>query len=321
MDTAKINRVKKRYVVKSNQLITRVCMLSPQSQKLFCIFVALMNSDRAQNQVFWLTIRELSALLNLEKYKDYRQEIIKMIDELEGGTMILLDVNTATHFISSVRFNPETGIVYFEFPEPLLDHIGKVRGNYTKYQLNTILPLKGFYSLKFYELMKKDAYKKRITYDLTQFRSLLSVPDDKYLKFDHFKQKVLLKSIYEINLKTDLTVTYKTIKQSGSKTIIGIEFEIVANDKDIKDFQERIKQELKVTGLKRFDEPLIIPDKHLNSAVFNTCYENFIEYQHNFPSYYTFDNFIQDNGMKITKSKLGGKDITFQFKIPYDQKQ
>lgn len=310
----KLTKLRQRYVVKSNHLITRVCQLSPKSQKLFTIFVALMNSDRAENNFFWLTLREISELLEIDKYKNYRREIIKMINELENGKMFMLDINTASHFVSSVKFTDD-GRVYFEFPNLLINHVGKVKSNYTKYQLKTILPLKGAYSLKIYEILKKDAHRGRATYDLTYFREFLGVQSDKYIKFDHFKKRVLLSALNEINEKTELTVHYKLLKQNGTKTFIGIEFDIVTNHADLKEFEEKIQTELKLTGIKRFD-PEQIPLRALNSPAFNTVYENFIENRNNFPAYFCFENYIEENGFKIIcYGDKGGKDLTYQSKM------
>jgi len=302
-------------VVKSNHLISRVNQLPINGQKLFCIFVSLMNSKRFAQPFYWLTLRELSELLNIQSWNDYRNEIIKMINELENGNMIWLDQNTACHFISSVRFGND-GIVYFEFPEPLIKHVGTVSATYTKYQLGTILPLKSAYSLRLYELMKKDSHRFKVSYDVDTLKKLLNVPLGKHMQIQHFRNRVLVRAVLEINLKTDLQVNFKLLRKPGSKEIEGFEFNIVYNAHELNKTTEHIRKVIasnQVVYKKDFE----VPDGHINSNAFNQVYRNFVVSIENFPVSYTFDQYLKDNGYKIIKNSRGGRDIALQTKFDF----
>lgn len=311
----KISLIKRRYVVKSNHLISRVYQLPINGQKLFCIFVSLMNSKRYAQPFYWVTLREISELLGIHTWNDYRGEIVKMINDLESGNMIWLDENTACHFISSVKFG-NNGIVYFEFPEPLIKHVGTVAASYTKYQLGTILPLKSTYSVRLYEIMKKDCHKFKVQYSVDTLKKLLNIPPSKYIQAVHFRRSVLLTSILEINLKTDLQVEYKPLRKPKSKEIEGYEFTILFNAQELSKATEHIRT---VIGTHKtvFKTDFEVPDSHLNSNAFNQVYKNFVSHIENFPTSYTFDKYLKDNGYKITRNTKGGRDITVQNKFDF----
>jgi hypothetical protein len=274
-----------------------------------------MNSKRYAQPFYWVTLREISELLGIHTWNDYRNEIVKMINDLENGNMVWLDENTASHFISSVKFG-NNGIVYFEFPEPLIEHVGTVASTYTKYQLGTILPLKSAYSLRLYEIMKKDCHKFKVNYDIDTLKKLLNVPLGKYPEVHHFRQRVLNSSVMEINLKTDLQVAFKPLKKPKSKEIEGYEFTILYNAQELNKATEHIRN---VIGTHKtiFKTDFDVPDAHINSNAFNQVYKNFVSHIDNFPVTYTFDQYLKDNGYKIVRNSRGGRDITVQTKFDF----
>lgn len=311
----KISLIKRRLVVKSNHLIGRVNRLPINGQKLFCIFVSLMNSKRYSQPFYWVTLREISELLGIHTWNDYRTEIVKMINDLENGNMLWLDENTACHFISSVKFG-NNGIVYFEFPEPLVNHVGTVAATYTKYQLGTILPLKSAYSLRLYEIMKKDCHKFKVQYSIDTLKKLLNVPLVKYTEIHHFRQRVLSRAVMEINLKTDLQVEFKPIKKNKSKEIEGYEFTILYNEQELNKATERIRSVI-ASNQTIPKKDFSVPDAEINSGAFNQVYSNFVSSIENFPVSYTFDQYLRDNGYKIIRNSRGGRDIAVQTKLDF----
>lgn len=253
-------------------------------------------------------------LLGIDSWKDYRSEIIKMINELEGGSMVWLDENTASHFISSVKFS-NNGLILFEFPEALREHVGMVSTTYSKYQLGTILPLKSAYSLRFYELMKKDAHKKRVEYPIETLYELLDVPPGKYQLVGHFVKRILSRAVSEVNLKTDLQIEFFPMKKAKSKEYIGFQFDIKINSKDLKEYAETVREAIR-TGAQTVKE-FSVPDAALNSPAFNNVYENFVKHINNFPEGYTFDTYLSEHGFKMQQNNRGGRDILIQTKFDF----
>lgn len=128
------------------------------------------------------------------------------------------------------------------------------RGNYTPLSLYTLMSLKSNYSVRLYEILRKSCYSNANTnkytssINLTELKLMLGVykidkknkevkkelekgmytnfsyietfySDNYYNSFRRFNEKILSKAIDEINLKSDIIVEFKQLKENkGGKT-------------------------------------------------------------------------------------------------------
>ena len=115
-----------------------------------------------------------------------------------------------------------SGIVEITIPKKVMPYLyGIMQGGYTRFELYQILALKSVYSMMLYELMKSYAFRKVIVISINDLRKYLSV-EDKYTDFRDFRRKLLAPSLKEIEEFTNLTVTYKPIREGRS--YVAIEF-------------------------------------------------------------------------------------------------
>lgn len=87
---------------------------------------------------------------------------------------------------------------------------------YTIYSLKNICDLKSVYEIKLYELFAKWKNRGFFNITLSNLRSYLEIPNDKYVQYSNFKLRVLKKSIDAITKHTNLTILYRELNKNGN---------------------------------------------------------------------------------------------------------
>ena len=72
--------------------------------------------------------------------------------------------------------------------------------------------MKSFYSIRLYELLKQYEKIGHRTFEIIDLKAILGIKDDEYLRYTHFKTRVLLTAQKEILKKTDIEFTFDEIK-------------------------------------------------------------------------------------------------------------
>lgn len=321
-----------RYVVKSNELNEKSGKLALNSQKLVCIFISLINTQRDNPEKrYTISFSDIFSLLGMDERLSIKEQLTREIKRLNNNSF-WLDEYTYTAWVSQITFN-ENGTIEFEFPDKLHRHLFNLKKLFVKYRLGYIIPMKSVYSIRLYELCKqwqrlvpyetntetgKKKYwesapesKKKVSVDT--LRKMLNISDDKWKLYAEFKRRIILPSLKEINSdNSDIKVAVKEIKLKGSKLVTDIEFSIYNHYVKIDDFFQKI-EEMKERK-ERTKGLLEVPNKHLNSGSFNAMYKAFIDHIDKYPAHYTFELFLQ---MEFPEARIvaignGGKDLKFQ---------
>ena len=104
-----------------------------------------------------------------------------------------------------------------------------LKQRFTEYRLIQILGMKSAYSVRLYELMKSYAHQKSKTFDIDELKRLLMVDGiESYNRFPDFRRYVLEIALKEINLLTDLNVSFETIKRG--RKVEKVKFRIDAKE-------------------------------------------------------------------------------------------
>lgn len=95
---------------------------------------------------------------------------------------------------------------------------------YLQYELKYILPLTSKYSYLLYLYLRDNRFRGtwRISVDELRDQKMDLKGNETYSEFKYFKRDILDKSVKEINQKTDIDISYKTIKKG--KPVVAIEF-------------------------------------------------------------------------------------------------
>ena len=100
---------------------------------------------------------------------------------------------------------------------------------YTSYKLVDILSLKSKYSIRLYEILKSNLYKKCIEIEIEELKKMLYANEKSYNVYQNVKNKVIMQAQKELKNKTDIAFNFTEIK-TGRK-VTSIKFYIISDAK------------------------------------------------------------------------------------------
>ena len=124
-----------------------------------------------------------------------------------------------------IRSVYEDGFISVCFPDEVLLMLKVLNANnpYTKYKQDSVLKLKGEYSIDLYHIAKKFEAMKRFSMSLDEIKQEFSLPKS-YDHISNLKARMIKPAIKEINEKTDIHITYENVKRG--RTVTGLKFTV-----------------------------------------------------------------------------------------------
>ncbi|MBM7835627.1 replication initiation protein [Clostridium sardiniense] len=223
---------KNNLVSKSNDLINQKYDLSLNEQKIILTLASMVQPNDNNFKIYKMEIKDLADLFEIKDKSIYRKirEIIKNLKnkgftiERENGN--ILDIN----WLSSAEYFTGKGYVELELSSKLRPYLLQLKKIYTSYKLENILSLKSKYSIRIYEILKSNEFKKEIIIDLLEIKDKLCVNEKSYDIYQNFKNRVIIKSQKELKEKTDIEFEFEEIK-TGRK-VTALKFYIKENEKN-----------------------------------------------------------------------------------------
>lgn len=212
-------------VVKANEIIQQARYdLTLKELKLLGYLISLVKPNDAADKKYTMTIKEYCKVRGIDdgsgkNYTDIKKTLKALRDKSfwiqnEDGTEILVG------WLGGANLIKRTGKVNIWFDAELQKYIVGLRGNYTQYELLATLPMKSAYSIRLYELLKSYSYNHRkVQIPIDELRERTG-SKDMYDDFRNFRRRVLDTAVREINLYTDLEVSYSTVKTVKTVTAI-----------------------------------------------------------------------------------------------------
>lgn len=228
MENREVLDAKSMLVVKENELIQRASYnLTMEEQKMLCYVISKIKPTDKEFEQYTISASDFAEICGISKtnvYRDFRQ----MIDNFDNKSQWVQMDGKQFKFrvFSEAEYNEKQGSITVMLNSHLkryLLEIGK-HGQYTKYELWNILSLKSKYSIRLYELFRSYSYQQEKEFDIDNLKSLLCA--EQYKSFGNLKQRVLDNAINEINIFTDLRVTYETKKAGKGGKVSKIIFKI-----------------------------------------------------------------------------------------------
>lgn len=221
----------KNYLVtKSNNLITANYDLSLQEQKLILSLASMVQPTDEEFKEYEFKIKDFMKLLEIESKTKYTEipkitkELMKKVFEIKEGKDII-----QLSWLSSARYKTGEGLVILKFDSSLKPYMLQLKEFYTSYKLENILTLKSKYSLRLFELLKCNEFKKICNIDLNDLKYLLGATGKSYSIYQNVKNRILIQAQKELNNKTDIYFDFEEIK-TGRK-VTSIKFFIYSNNK------------------------------------------------------------------------------------------
>lgn len=246
----------KNYVVKSNDLIQKSKFeLSAKEQK---IILALIQQIRPTDNELYPVAFKMSNFCNLagitvggRNYKHFKDAIQTLADRSMWVTYkneMGEEYYTLARWIEDPIVNPKTSEVYLKLNDKLKPNLLNLKSNFTQYNFQYTLPMKGMYSVRLYEILKSYLFKvnkskNKIKINVDVLRELLTDAKDIkkkkfiYPRFVDFKRFVIEPAMDEINTYTDIEVSVDFEKTGRS--ITDLVFDIKSKSADAKQKSER----------------------------------------------------------------------------------
>jgi plasmid replication initiation protein len=228
----------KNYIVtKSNKLIACNYDLSLQEQKIIITLASMVQPQDTEFKEYEFKIKDFINLLGVEGQNKYTElpkitkELKKKVFEIREGTDIL-----QVSWLGGVRYKTKEGILILKLDSGLKPYMLELKEMYTSYKLSNILSLKSKYSIRMFEILKSNLFKKCIEIEIEELKKMLGIKGKSYDVYQNLKNKIILQSQKELNKKTDINFEFEEIK-TGRK-VTSLKFYINANKTKNKAYEE-----------------------------------------------------------------------------------
>jgi plasmid replication initiation protein len=221
----------KNYIVtKSNKLISCNYDLNLQEQRIILTLASMVQPHDIEFKDYEFRIKDFIELLGVKDEKKYievpkiTKELMKKVFEIREGKKII-----QLSWLSSAVYETGAGKVILSFDKNLKPYMLGLKELYTSYRLENVLSLRSKYSIRLYEILKSNSFKKCIEVELKELREMVGANEKTYNIYGNLKSKILLHSQKELKGLTDISFEFEEIK-TGRK-VTSIKFIIYSKDK------------------------------------------------------------------------------------------
>lgn len=218
-------------VTKSNTLIISQYNLSSEEQKIILTLASTVQPDDKEFKSYEFRIKDFLKLLNIKDQTKYSlipkitKSLMKKVFEIREKNKII-----QLTWLSSVEYEQGSGKVTLCFDPKLKPYLLKLSSFFTSYKLGNILQLKSKYSIRLYEILKCNEFKKTFVIEFEELKKILGI-DSEYPRYYDFKIRVLQQAKKELYSNTDLGFSFEEIRE-GRKVKL-IKFYIFENSKEV----------------------------------------------------------------------------------------
>lgn len=124
---------------------------------------------------------------------------------LEDGS-----IQACVSWFGKLHLVPNSDIIRLRFHDDLHKYLLELKAFYVRYSLGAILAMSSKYSIRVYELLRSYLNLRYLEMTVDDLKYLLCA--ERYTRFNDFKRFVLETAVNEINLLTDISVSWEGIK-------------------------------------------------------------------------------------------------------------
>jgi len=250
-------------VVQDNMFVHASYEMTSLEQKLLMILISTIKKGDIKTYRTTFRIRDIADLMNISVEPLYRdlpkacRSLMKKIIEIKqpNGDWEMFNI------VTYAKHKKKEGSVMMKINEELEPYLVQLEDLFTSFKLANILDLTSKYSIRIYQLSKSSSFKHEVAYTLEEFKKILKLNQKSYDRFNNITSRILIPSIDEINLKTDLNVDYEVLKL-GTKAV-GIKFYIEKKNESIIRLQNDSKKSKQNTFNNFEGRPESKDEKHM----------------------------------------------------------
>lgn len=275
MENAQVIDAPGSLVVKGNQLINSRYTLSLAEMRIFLLILVQIGKNDQEFKRYRIRIRDYAEAIGSRSksiHKELKNTVRNMLDRKlyipkdKGGWLQM-------NLIASGEYIPEDGILEIEITPKLRPYLLGLKDNFTTYDIKNVLSMQSFYSVRIYEMLKKEVYHGRgLDIRVEELREKLDIGPTQYKSYNLFKKRVILQAQKELLAKSDLSFEFEEIKEG--RRVARIFFKIQKQERPISGFpllegtrnqeeQEELIQELRALGLSLSQAEELVGNKDL----------------------------------------------------------
>lgn len=210
---------RQQIAAKANELIQKTrYSLSVEEQKIILYALSKISKDDIALHDMTFDIVEFKRLCGIqgEAHARIKDTLTKLQSkpfwiEIDRGT------EACVHWFSKIHMKQRSGKVIVRFHEDLVPYILQLKNCFTSFSIYPTLAMKSKYSIRLYELMKSYEAIGDWWFTVEDFQKKL---DSSYTLFADLRRKVIDVSVKEINLYSDLDVSWQPVKEGRKVTKI-----------------------------------------------------------------------------------------------------
>lgn len=237
MDNTRVFEAPKSLVVKGNQLINSRYTLSLAEMRIFLLILVQIGKDDQEFKRYRIRIKDYADAIGSKSksiHKELKNTVRNMLDrklyipKAKGGWLQM-------NLIASGEYMPDEGILEIEITPKLRPYLLGLKDNFTTYDIKNVLSLQSFYSVRIYELLKKEVFHgKGLDITVEELREKLDIQEGQYKSYNLFKKRVILQAQKELLQKSDLS--FEFFEKKEGRRIARILFKITKQERPISSF-------------------------------------------------------------------------------------
>lgn len=228
-----VNELSASKVRKSNVFVDGRYRFNLQEQKILLQIISKIRMDEKEFSPYFVSWPELKKISN--NYLDTAKKIDESCEKLKGKTIKIKkgSVEDNFGFLSGWTTTPGQGVHFRIDPSMksmLLDLLAE--GKFTLYSLECAMAMNSAHSIRLYEIMKSQQWKKQpVTLTLDEIKWSLDIDKNSptYSDFGTFRVHILEKAQKAFKRHTDIVFTYIPIKEG--RRVVALEITVKENTK------------------------------------------------------------------------------------------
>ncbi len=231
------NLNKNNLVTQANNLVEAKYGLTKNEQLIICAMASFISPKDKDFLTYRTSISDFINILGVDKKSAFR-EIENVVRRLLSRVIKIEtpDGWKMYQWVSLAEVNKKEDTLLLRFHDELKPYLLELKKRFTSFKLEEVILLKSVYSIKIYQLLTEYHNRKKFTfeYKLEDFREMmLGEKSKKYSDFKNFRVRILESAQKELNKKSGLSFTFKSVKIG--RTIGKIEFQIVETNNNRKE--------------------------------------------------------------------------------------